>query len=624
MKLITLLFLTAYSLFFLTSCYKEKHFPSVPDYSQLFKSEDSRGINPDLYQEILASEIKFDHEVKHFLKRQISGTISELEKYYNITPADTGILNNDYFYYFKKYKDTSFRAIYRKNLSDKKDLLVLNPDFLLASYNSAAFDSIRISPDDKQIAFILKNVENKKLAICKISPELACKELPYLDIYDYQWIDSSKIVFTQLNNLRADKLAIYDFPSENLLYIYKSNDLKENILIKKNVTNQQIYIQIQNAGKNKLYSLLHNSNTPYLKLIANDHPENSGLPKKIIFKNFSVLPEYAGSEESIGIYSNTSNTKINEISNNNSGNFTVFPNQNYNSDSFIYSYSSPVSLRKIFRYDFRKNIAELVGSDKPDIQLGFNQLNYKSVALKVKSYDKTKIPVTLFYNNKKLPAPKKALIISYGAYGKILQEKYDPFLHFLMDNGFLLAFAHIRGGGEYGIKWHKSGIGKYKMNSIYDLASCAGMINGRYPGIKISLYSRSAGALNAAYTAVLKPELFTNIILENPFLDPFSYMNDQQDDLTELEKDEWQDVILPELKFSSSRQRHLPDFYIFASSKDRIIPLSQPLDWLIKLRKINSINSRVLLHLSNTAEHAGESLAYREIEEKSYLYNIIK
>jgi len=64
------------------------------------------------------------------------------------------------------------------------------------------------------------------------------------------------------------------------------------------------------------------------------------------------------------------------------------------------------------------------------------------------------------------------LITGYGAYGINLDKPYDEKYIPLLNRGWILAFAHVRGGGEKGLRWHKAAIKDKKMTSIDDFIAC--------------------------------------------------------------------------------------------------------------------------------------------------------
>lgn len=56
----------------------------------------------------------------------------------------------------------------------------------------------------------------------------------------------------------------------------------------------------------------------------------------------------------------------------------------------------------------------------------------------------------------------------YGAYGMHIPIDYHPGHACMLERGWVLAFAHVRGGGERGKGWHAAGRGQNKWNSFRD------------------------------------------------------------------------------------------------------------------------------------------------------------
>ena len=70
--------------------------------------------------------------------------------------------------------------------------------------------------------------------------------------------------------------------------------------------------------------------------------------------------------------------------------------------------------------------------------------------------DGEKIPITLIYNRKiKKNRRNKLLLHGYGSYGMDMEVNYNIVYLSALENDWILAFAHIRGGSEKGIDWHE-------------------------------------------------------------------------------------------------------------------------------------------------------------------------
>jgi prolyl oligopeptidase len=90
------------------------------------------------------------------------------------------------------------------------------------------------------------------------------------------------------------------------------------------------------------------------------------------------------------------------------------------------------------------------------------------------SKDGTKIPITILQRQgTKRNGRNPALLTGYGGYGVSVLPYYSNTRRVLLDHGFVLAVANIRGGGEYGEEWHLGGNLTRKQNVFDDFAACA-------------------------------------------------------------------------------------------------------------------------------------------------------
>lgn len=134
------------------------------------------------------------------------------------------------------------------------------------------------------------------------------------------------------------------------------------------------------------------------------------------------------------------------------------------------------------------------------------------------------------------------LLLVYGAYGHSLPADWDPSRLPLLSRGWVLALAHVRGGGELGRGWHAAGRGVRKRVSASDLGACldalvaAGLAS---PG-RVALEAASAGALAAGGLLAARPSDVAAALLEVPFLDLLTTM------------------CLPELPLTGARGVHNP------------------------------------------------------------------
>ncbi|KAG6666369.1 hypothetical protein CIPAW_01G027000 [Carya illinoinensis] len=139
------------------------------------------------------------------------------------------------------------------------------------------------------------------------------------------------------------------------------------------------------------------------------------------------------------------------------------------------------------------------------------------------SYDGVVVPLTIVYSRKnKKENQHPGLLHVHGAYGELLDKRWRSELKSLLDRGWVIAYADVRGGGGGGKKWHHDGRRTGKQNSIQDYLSCAKFLieKGIIQDNKLAGWGYSAGGLLVASAINCCPDLFRAAILEVPFLDP--------------------------------------------------------------------------------------------------------
>ncbi|WIA37001.1 hypothetical protein OEZ86_008238 [Tetradesmus obliquus] len=174
---------------------------------------------------------------------------------------------------------------------------------------------------------------------------------------------------------------------------------------------------------------------------------------------------------------------------------------------------------------------------------GFRPSDYRSYRLWASAGDGVEVPLSLVYRLDSFTRNGRnpALLMVYGAYGTKYDPEWDSRLLSLLDRGWVLGIAHVRGGGELGYAWHAAGRLEHKPNSFSDLAAAAATMiahNLTSPG-RLAVWGRSAGGLTAAGAINAEPHLFNSALLDVPFLDVVGDLVDAGLPLTVKEWDEW-------------------------------------------------------------------------------------
>ena len=131
------------------------------------------------------------------------------------------------------------------------------------------------------------------------------------------------------------------------------------------------------------------------------------------------------------------------------------------------------------------------------------------------SKDGTRVPLSILRRKgAKLDGKSPALLTGYGGYNVNITPNYLPWRKVLLDRGFVLAIANLRGGAEYGEDWHRAGMLTKKQNVFDDFAACAHyLIDHKYTtSAKLGIEGGSNGGLLMGAELTQHPELFGAVV----------------------------------------------------------------------------------------------------------------
>ncbi|KFW89037.1 Prolyl endopeptidase-like, partial [Manacus vitellinus] len=272
--------------------------------------------------------------------------------------------------------------------------------------------------------------------------------------------------------------------------------------------------------------------------------------------------------------------------------FELESHPEHTTSTCYFQLSSPVHPPKRFAYSFKENnLIEQAVQEVPIIT------NCHTTRLLAKSKDETLVPITVFHNMNSEELHRKPLLVHvYGAYGIDLNMSFKEEKLMLIEEGWILAYCHVRGGGELGLSWHKDGCQHNKLKGLHDLKACIMLLHelGFSQPKHTALAAASAGGVLAGALCNTDPELIRAMVLQAPFVDVLNTMMKTHLPLTIEEQEEWGNPLEDEkcMKYIKSycpyqniKPQCYPSVFITAYENDQRIPLTGVLRYVQKLRK---------------------------------------
>jgi oligopeptidase B len=304
-------------------------------------------------------------------------------------------------------------------------------------------------------------------------------------------------------------------------------------------------------------------------------------------------------------------------------------NREFSTAKFRYSYQSLVTPGSVYEYDIETNVSTLL--KQQEVPGGFDRELYKSERLFATAKDGAKVPVSLVYRkDRKGEGTNPLHVYGYGSYGYSLPIGFNANRLSLLDRGFVLAYAHIRGGGDMGKPWHDAGRLMEKKNTFSDFIAATHelIINGYGDRKRVSAEGGSAGGLLMGAIVNLRPDLYRAVISHVPFVDVMNTMLDASLPLTVPEYEEWGNPNEPEAfeymlsysPYDNLQAGSYPAILVKTSLHDSQVMYWEPAKYVAKLRKLKQDDSVLLLHTNMSAGHGGASGRYDYLKEIAFDY----
>jgi oligopeptidase B len=308
-------------------------------------------------------------------------------------------------------------------------------------------------------------------------------------------------------------------------------------------------------------------------------------------------------------------------------------NREYKTDKFRYGYQSLVTPSSVFDYYVDEHRSTLL--KQLEVPGGYDASKYASERVWATARDGVKVPVSIVYRKdlKRADGSNPLYVYAYGSYGFVLPVTFGSSRLSLLDRGVVMAYAHIRGGGDLGKPWHDAGRMMNKMNTFTDFIDCTEYLVANKYGARnrIAIEGGSAGGLLMGAVTNMRPDLFKVVISHVPFVDVMNTMLDASLPLTVPEYEEWgnpnekaaYDYMLKYSPYDNLKKGAYPALLVKTSFNDSQVMYWEPAKYVAKLRTLKTDTNVLLLKTNMAAGHGGASGRYEHLKEIAFDYAFI-
>src|ERR1035437_9815179 len=216
-------------------------------------------------------------------------------------------------------------------------------------------------------------------------------------------------------------------------------------------------------------------------------------------------------------------------------------NRIFDTPTFRYAYQSLVTPSSVYEYDVATGASTLL--KQLEIPGGFDRTLYASERVHATAPDGVQVPVSLVHRKDRRTQNDPLYVYGYGSYGYSLPIGFSSNRLSPLGRGVVLAYAHIRGGGDLGEPWHDAGKMLVKRNTFTDFIAAVEYLTAKGYGdpARVAIEGGSAGGLLMGAVANMRPDLFRAVVSHVPFVDVMNTMLDASLPLTVPEYEEWGD-----------------------------------------------------------------------------------
>ncbi|MDQ3635003.1 MAG: prolyl oligopeptidase family serine peptidase [Acidobacteriota bacterium] len=309
------------------------------------------------------------------------------------------------------------------------------------------------------------------------------------------------------------------------------------------------------------------------------------------------------------------------------GTASGFNGERYDKEVF-YTFSSYNAPPTIYRYNLETGKSEIFR--KSDVK--FNPDDYTVKQVFYPSTDGTKIPMFIVHKKGlKMNGNNPTLLYGYGGFNISMTPGFSVSRLAWMEMGGIYAVANLRGGGEYGEKWHESGTKLQKQNVFDDFISAAEyLIKEKYTQpSKLAIQGGSNGGLLVGAVLNQRPDLFGAALPAVGVMDMLRFQKFTigrawtSDYGSSDNPEEFKALYAYSPLHNIKKGAKYPAVMVTtADHDDRVVP-AHSFKYAATLQEMQTGNAPVLIRIETKAGHGAGKPTAKIIEEQADIYGFL-
>lgn len=595
----------------------------------------------------------------------------------------------NYYYYSRQDKDSNYGAYYRRKGSmEGEEELLLDLNQLAKGNSFIALSGVATSPSQEWLAYAIdySGSEEPQLSLRNIRTGIPYHRT-WEKVDNFVWANDNKTIFYtvydsthrpyrlykhQVDGMRPDELVYTS--KDKFLSIQRSQSDQYIILQEGGLAESQLFYIAANTPnqdfqpltelrKGVEYGLIHPPKDKYFYFLQ----EEKGIRKVYRTKRNDIAPEsweelWAPSSKKeelvdIRIYKDymaflirengmyrlqvTHREKPEEFDlsfGEKPYQISIFGGpEDWENNIMRFSYTSYTTPDQIIDYNLETRQQQIIKQDKVLGQDGasYNPDDYVSKRVWATSRDGTKIPISIVYKKgMKKDGSNPFYLSGYGSYGAVYDAGFSYNRLSLLNRGFIVGQAHIRGSGYLGNEWYEAGKMMQKKNSVYDFIDASKFLieEGFTSEEKLIAMGGSAGGMLMGAVVNEAPELYKAVIASVPAMDLIDMLSDTTHYGAKYHHGEWGNPLdslhhYQYLKtyspYQNIKEQDYPAMMVIAGFEDARVLYHEPVKFVMRMREKKTDNNPLLLHTIMAGGHGLGSGQFSGLKSTAMEYAFI-